>query len=49
LELEPVFDPGSIVPDPKLDQVIQVVAGLTKQVGQLANQVEELRKRLSGK
>lgn len=44
---EPVFDPGKIPgPDPRLDQVIQLVAGLTKQVAQLANQVEELQKKL---
>jgi hypothetical protein len=28
-----------------LQQVIQALAGLTRQVGQLANQVEELKKR----
>jgi hypothetical protein len=43
---EPVFDPGRIpIPDPRIEQLIQVVAGLTQQVSQLANQVEELRKR----
>ena len=46
IELEPVFDPGDIIPDPRFEQVIQAVAGLTKQVSQLANQVEELRKRV---
>jgi hypothetical protein len=46
---EPVFDPGKLPgPDPRLEQVIQAVAGLTQQVSQLANQVEELRKRMSG-
>jgi outer membrane murein-binding lipoprotein Lpp len=31
-----------------MDQLIQSVAGLTKQVSQLANQVEELRKKVQG-
>lgn len=45
LEREPVFDPGVLGPDPRLQQVIQALAGLTAQVSQLANQVEELRKK----
>lgn len=49
LEREPVFDPGVIPgPDPRIEQIIQAVAGLTRQVSQLANQVEELRKKVSG-
>jgi hypothetical protein len=39
---EPVRQPG---PDPRIDQLVRVVTGLTEQLGQLANQVEELRKR----
>ncbi len=35
--------------DPGLQQVIQVVAGLTRQVSQLANQVEELRRKIENK
>jgi hypothetical protein len=31
-----------------LEQIIQAVAGLTRQVTQLANQVEELKKKVSG-
>lgn len=43
---EAVLDPGKFPgPDPRLEQLIQAVAGLTTQVGQLANQVEELRKK----
>jgi hypothetical protein len=43
---EPIFDPGKPPgPDPRIDQLIQVVAGLTRQVSQLANEVEELQKR----
>ncbi len=38
---EPDFPPG---PDPRLDQVIQALSGLTGQVAQLADQVEELKK-----
>jgi hypothetical protein len=49
LEREGVFDPRGVVgPDPRMEQVIQAVTGLTKQVSQLANQVEELRKKVSG-
>src|SRR6266496_2758166 len=50
LETDGVFDPGSVGPgpDPQLQQVIQAVAGLTKHVSILANQVEELRKKVSG-
>ena len=45
LEREPVFDPGIPPgPDPRIEQVIQAVAGLVRQVAQLTNQVEELKK-----
>ena len=33
-------------PDPRLEQVVQLVAGLTEQVGRLANQVEALEKKI---
>ena len=45
---ETAFDPSIIGPDPRMEQVVQAVAGLTKMVSQLANQVEELRKKVSG-
>lgn len=49
IEKDGVFDPGkSMTPDPRLEQLIQSVAGLTKQVSHLANQVEELRKKVQG-
>ena len=38
---EPVIAPG---PDPRLDQVIQALSGLTVRVAQLADQVEALKK-----
>jgi len=45
LETDGVFEPGGFPgPDPRIDQVIATVAALTKQVGQLADQVKELRK-----
>jgi hypothetical protein len=46
LELDGVvIDPRVMqVPDPRLDQVIQALSGLTSRVAQLANQVEELKK-----
>lgn len=46
IESDGVFEPGTRPgPDPRLEQVIQVLAGLTKQVSELANQVEELKKK----
>jgi hypothetical protein len=43
---EVVFDPQRPVPpDPRIDQLIQAVSGLAKQVGALTDQVEELKKR----
>lgn len=49
LEHEGVFQPGIPPgPDPRLQQVIQALAGLTRQVSQLANQVEELQKKVKG-
>jgi hypothetical protein len=45
LETEGVFEPGGFPgPDPRIDQVIATVAALAKQIGQLADQVKELRK-----
>jgi hypothetical protein len=45
LELDGVFDPRPLQgPDPRLDQVIQALSGLTSRVAQLANQVEELKR-----
>jgi hypothetical protein len=49
IESDGVFEPGGLPgPDPRMDQIIAAVAGLTKQVGQLADQVKELRKRVEG-
>jgi hypothetical protein len=46
LEVEAGFDPGRTpIPDPRLEKLIETVTGLTKQVSQLANQLEELRKK----
>jgi hypothetical protein len=45
LELDGVFEPRTPqVLDPRLDQVIQALSGLTSRVAQLANQVEELKR-----
>jgi hypothetical protein len=47
IENDGVFDPGSRFPpgpDPRLQQVIQALAGLTQQVSALADQVAELQK-----
>ncbi len=45
IENDGVFNPGK-GPDPRIEQVIQAISGLSKQVSQLANQVEELQKRV---
>jgi len=48
IENDGVFDPGlrpGPGPDPRLEQAIQALAGLTRQVSELANQVEELKQR----
>jgi hypothetical protein len=43
--MDGVFEPRTLqVPDPRLDQVIQALSGLTSRVAQLANQVEELKR-----
>jgi len=47
IERDPIFEPGS-GPDPRIEQVIQALTGLAKQVAQLANQVAELQKKASG-
>lgn len=35
-------------PDPRLDQLIQTVSGLARQVAQLGNQLEALQRKVSG-
>lgn len=49
IENDGVFDPGNRFPpgpDPRLEQVIQALAGLTKNVSALADQVKELQKHI---
>ena len=41
---DPVLPPG---PDPRLEQVMRAVAGLTQRVSQLADQIEALKKERS--
>jgi hypothetical protein len=48
LELDGVFEAGLRGPDPRLDQVVQALSGLTVRVAELADQVEELRKARKG-
>jgi hypothetical protein len=49
LELDGVFEPGTRPgPDPRLDQVVQTLSGLTARIAQLADQVEELKKAREG-
>jgi hypothetical protein len=48
VESDGVFEPGLRRPDPRLDQVVQALSGLTDRVAQLADQVEELRKAREG-
>jgi len=46
IESDGVFDPRRPPrPDPRLDQLIRALAGLTEKVSQLADQIEELKKR----
>lgn len=46
IEHDGVFEQGiPIGPDPRLEQVIQAITGLTKQVNVLTNQMEEMRKK----
>ncbi len=47
LETDGVFDPRG-GPDPRIEQVIGALAGLTKEVGELADQVRELQRQRSG-
>lgn len=45
IEVDGVFEPSiPLGPDPRLDQAIQAISGLTAQVTQLANQVEQLKR-----
>jgi len=49
IENDGVFDPGSRFPpgpDPRLEHVIQALAGLTQHVSALADQVKELQKHI---
>jgi len=48
LESDGQFEVGLRRPDPRLDQVIQALTGLTDRVAQLADQVEELKKSRGG-
>lgn len=48
VESDGVFEPGIPGPDPRLDQIIQVLSGLTVRVAQLADQVEALKKAANG-
>jgi len=43
LENDGIFDPRA-VPDPRIEHVIAAVAGLTKQVAELSDQLRELQK-----
>jgi hypothetical protein len=47
LETDGVFDPTG-GPDPRIEQVIGALAGLTRRVGELADQVRELQRQRSG-
>ena len=46
LEGDGVFE-ASTLPDPRIEQVIQALSGMSAKVGQLADQIEELKKRKS--
>jgi len=44
IETDGVFEQNPIEPDPRLEQVIRAVSGMTAKVDQLADQVEALKK-----
>ena len=49
LESDGVFDPGKLRrPDPRLDQIVQALTGLTARVAELTDQLEELKKARKG-
>lgn len=50
LETDGFSDPGFGLPgpDPRMESIMQSVAGLTQQVSALANQVEAMRKQIGG-
>lgn len=48
LESDGVFEVGLRRPDPRFEQVIQALSGLSDRVAQLADQVEELKKARGG-
>lgn len=49
IESDGVFDPGTgIGPDPRIEKIIQGLSGLSARVGELANQIEEMKKRSKG-
>jgi hypothetical protein len=49
LESDGTFDPGTApIPDPRIDQVIHAVSGLSARIGELADQIEALKKRGKG-
>lgn len=49
VEADGVFEPRILsAPDPRLDQVIQALSGLTRRVAELADQVDELRRAREG-
>jgi len=49
VETDGVFSPGPFPrPDPQLDQIVRALVGLNERVGQLADQLEELKKQRKG-
>src|SRR5215831_7828007 len=45
LETDGVFEPQTVGPDRRIDQVIRALSGMTAKVDQLADQVEALKKK----
>jgi hypothetical protein len=45
----PTSEKSSPRPDPRMDELVAAVAGLQRQIGQLADQVTELRERREGR
>ncbi len=45
IEVDGVIEPGPLQPDPRIDQVIRAITGMSARIDQLADQIEALKKK----
>jgi hypothetical protein len=45
LEIDGVIEQGNPLPDPRIDQIIRAITGMSARVDQLADQIEALKKK----